>query len=73
MRTLKHAMVVTCKSQGSHALKQTLLYCLYYPKWNHNVQNGHCSVLKKKLETSDRHELIRKPFTEVKVVRSFSH
>ena len=31
------AMVVTCQSQGSHTLKHTLLYGLFYSKWDHNL------------------------------------
>ena len=41
------ALVATCQSQGSHALKHTLLYVLFDSKWDHNVLNEHHAVLKK--------------------------
>ena len=39
-------VIVTCQSQGSHTLKHTLL-CLFYSKWDHNLQSEHDAVLKK--------------------------
>ncbi len=41
------AVVVTCQSQVSPALKHTLLYRLFYSKLDHNLLNEHHAVLKK--------------------------
>ena len=58
-------VVVTCQSQGSHALKHTLLYHLFYCKWDHNLQN---------VETTDwDHKLSRKLFTDKREARQFVH
>lgn len=34
-----------CKSQGSHALNQTLFYRLLDSKWDYSSQNEHHAVL----------------------------
>ena len=52
----------------SHTLKHTLVYLLFDSKWDHNLENQHHAVVKKKkkVETNDwDHKLIRKLFTEV--------
>jgi len=41
------AVVATCQSQSSPALKNTLLYGLFDSKWDHHLQNKHHAVLKK--------------------------
>ena len=46
-KTRQVALVATCQSQGSPALKYTLLYCLFLNKWDHNLQNEHHAVFKK--------------------------
>ena len=35
------------KCPVGHALKHTLLYCLFDSKWDHNLQNKHHAVLEK--------------------------
>ena len=40
-------MVAICQPQGSHALKPTLLYRVFYFKWEPNLQNENHAVLKK--------------------------
>ena len=42
-----NAVVVTCQSQGSPALKHPLLYGLFDSKWDHYLLNEHHAVLKK--------------------------
>ena len=42
-----NAVVATCQSQGSPALKHPLLYGLSDSKWDHNLLNEHHAVLKK--------------------------
>ena len=41
-----HAVVETCQSHGSHALKHKLLYHLSYSKCNQNSYNEHHAILK---------------------------
>ena len=49
------AMVVTCQSHNSNALKHTLLYRLFNTKWNPYLENEHL-----KTETNHRdHKLTR--------------
>lgn len=43
------ALLGTCQSQCSTALRPTLRYGLFYSKWDHNLPNEQCGVLKKKL------------------------
>lgn len=38
LRTRGHAVVMTCRSQMSHALEHSLLYCLLLCKWNHHYK-----------------------------------
>ena len=42
-----NTVVASCQSQGSHALKYTLLYGVFDSKWDHNLLNEHHAVLKK--------------------------
>lgn len=63
LRPRGHTSVVTCQSPGSHALKNTLLYHLLYPKWDHNSQNE----TRLKTRVGD-HQLVRKLFNEVKKI-----
>lgn len=46
-------------SQCSHTLKHTLLYCVFYPKWDHHLQN--IMLFRRRPETGDyMQKLIRK-------------
>lgn len=66
LRTREHVVGAACQSQGRHALKHTLFYCLFYNKLDHNLQNENIIPCLKRLKTRDRdHEHIRKPYSEV--------
>lgn len=60
-----YAMVVSCQSQGSHTLKPTLHYCLFYSTWDNNLDNMNIRLCWRRLESSDwdhkltRHLLLR--------------
>lgn len=41
LRTQEYTTLAACQSQESHALTHMLLHCLFYCKWDHNLQNEH--------------------------------
>uniref|UniRef100_A0A8C4GYL5 Ig-like domain-containing protein n=1 Tax=Dicentrarchus labrax TaxID=13489 RepID=A0A8C4GYL5_DICLA len=56
---------MSCQSQGSPALKHTLLYGLFYSKWDHQLLNEHHAVWKK---TETRCTVCSDPYSKIKYV-----
>lgn len=46
MRTQEHAVVASCQSQGTYALKHTLLCSQVFSKQDHGLQNEQHAALK---------------------------